>query len=41
MLEMVEGVSYQDTERKRPNEGHSLPGYERGRDLSGHEKVTE
>jgi hypothetical protein len=37
-LESAEGVTCQDTERDRPTEAHSLPGYGRKRDLSGHGK---
>ena len=35
-LEMSEGRTGQDKERKRSFEGHSLPKDDRGRDLSGH-----
>jgi len=37
-LEMAEGGTSQDTERKRPTEGHSQTGDGRGRDKSGHRK---
>ena len=37
-LEITEGGTSQDTERKQPNKGHSLPGDHRGRDNSGHKK---
>ena len=37
-LEITEGGTSQDTERKQPNKGHSLPGDHRERDKSGHRK---
>ena len=37
-LETAEGGTYQDTERNRPSEAHSLSGDSRGKDLSGHGK---
>ena len=41
-LETVERETHQDMEGKRPSEGHSQTGDNRGTDLSGHgEKVTE
>ena len=38
-LETTEGGTCQDIERSSPSEGHSLPGDDRGRDLSGHRKT--
>jgi hypothetical protein len=38
VLETAERATCQDTKRNYPNEGHSLPGDGRARDLSGHEK---
>ena len=41
-LETAEGVTCQDTERKRLSDEHSLPGDRRGKNLSGHRnKATE
>ena len=41
-LETTEKGTCQDTERKQPRKGHSLPGDHRRRDLSGHrKKVTK
>jgi len=41
-LETTEVGTHQATERKRPSDGHSLPGDRRGRDLLGYgEKVTK
>jgi hypothetical protein len=37
-LETVEGRTNQNTERRRPSEGDSLPGDHRGRDKSGGKK---
>ena len=41
-LEMAEGGTSQDMERKQPSKAHSLPGDGRGRDKSGQgKKVTK
>jgi len=41
-LETTEGGTCQNMERKQLSNGHSLPGYSRERDLSGHgEKMTK
>ena len=41
-LEIAEGWTSQDMERKQPSEGHSLPGDSRRRDKSGYiKKVTK
>ena len=37
-LETAEGATCQDTERNRPSDAHSRPGYGRWRDLSGYRK---
>ena len=42
ILETALGKTSQDTKRKRPSEGHSLPGDRVGKDRSGHgKKATE
>ena len=38
-LKMRGGGTCQDTEKSRLGEGHSLPGYDSGRDLSGHGNI--
>jgi len=40
ILKTAERETSQDTERKQPTEGHSLPGDHRGGDLSGHRRET-
>ena len=40
-LEIAEGGTCQDMERKQPLNGNSLPGDSRGRDLSGLERIEQ